>query len=88
MAYMTNELRYPDAMRQADVQGVVNVAFTITDAGEVSNVRVKQGVPNGDALNEEAVRVVSAMPRWEAGRVNGVTVPMDYVLPVKFELGK
>lgn len=88
MDYLAKELRYPDAMRQAKVQGVVNVAFTITDAGDVSDVQVRQGIPNGQALNDEAVRVVKAMPKWEPARVHGVTVPMGYVLPVKFELGK
>lgn len=86
--YMTRELRYPEAMRQAGKQGVVHVAFTITDNGDVHNVRLKQPIADAPALNEEAVRVVSAMPRWEPARVRGVTVPMDYVLPVKFEVGK
>lgn len=86
--YMTKELRYPDAMRQAKVEGVVHVVFTISDAGDVRNVRVKQGIPGGAALNEEAVRVVSAMPRWKPATVKGVTVPVDYVLPVKFEVAK
>ncbi|MBL7952081.1 MAG: energy transducer TonB [Flavobacteriales bacterium] len=84
--YLVKELRYPDAMRQAKVEGVVHVVFTVTDAGEVRNVRVKQGIPNGAALDEEAVRVVSAMPRWEPARVNSVTVPTEHALPVKFQL--
>lgn len=86
--HVARALHYPDPMRQARVEGVVHVAFTITDAGEVRNVRVEQGIPGGETLNAEAVRMVSAMPRWEPARVKGVTVPMDYVLPVKFELGQ
>lgn len=86
--YMTKELRYPDDMRQAGKQGVVHVAFTIADNGELRNVRVKQPISDAPALNEEALRVVGAMPRWEPATVRGVTVPMDYVLPVKFEVAK
>lgn len=86
--YIAKELRYPDAMRQAGEQGEVHVAFTITDKGDVTDVRVNKPIADAQALNDEAVRVVSAMPRWEPATVQGVTVPMNYVLPVKFELGK
>lgn len=88
MAYLAKELRYPEAERQAGKQGVVQVSFTISDAGEVMNVRIVEGIAGADALNEEAIRVVNAMPRWEPATVKGVTVPMEYKLPVKFELGK
>jgi len=88
IAYLTSELRYPDQMRQAAKEGVVEVGFTITDAGEVNNVRVIEGIAGAEALNAEAVRVVSSMPRWQPATVNGVTVPMAYKLPVKFEVGR
>ena len=84
--YMKNNLRYPEDMRQAHVEGVVKVAFTIAPSGELENVRVLSGIPKGEALNEEALRVVKAMPRWEPAQVKGVAVPMDYVLPVTFNV--
>ncbi|HNR55190.1 MAG TPA: energy transducer TonB, partial [Flavobacteriales bacterium] len=82
VAYLMKELRYPDNMRQAAKEGVVQVGFTITDAGAVENVRVIEGIAGAEALDAEAVRVVSAMPRWEPATVHGVTVPMEYKLPV------
>ena len=82
--YLAANLRYPDAMRHARKEGSVHVAFTVNAQGDVQNVRVQRGIAGGEALNTEAVRVVSAMPRWEPARVNGVPVPMDHVLPVSF----
>ncbi|HMC98367.1 MAG TPA: energy transducer TonB, partial [Flavobacteriales bacterium] len=84
VAYMNANLHYPDGMRQARKEGVVHVAFTISAEGDVQNVHVQRGIAGGEALNEEAVRVVSAMPRWQPALVNGVPVPMAYVLPVTF----
>ena len=52
VAYLTKELRYPDAMRQAGKEGVVQVAFTITDAGDVTKVHLAEGISGADALNE------------------------------------
>jgi len=86
MDYMQANLRYPDAMRQAHVEGVAKVAFTITPSGALENVRVLTGSVKGEALNEEALRVVRAMPFWEPAHVKGVAVPMDYVLPVTFQI--
>lgn len=82
--YVGANLRYPEDMRQAHIEGSVQVAFTITAEGDIRNVRVEQGIVGGEAMNEEAVRVVSAMPRWLPARVNDVPIPMDYVLPVAF----
>lgn len=82
--YLAANLQYPEDMRQARVEGSVHVAFTVTPEGDVKNARVQRGIAGGEKLNEEALRVVSAMPRWEPARVNGVPIPMDYVLPVSF----
>ncbi|MEO8590005.1 MAG: energy transducer TonB [Flavobacteriales bacterium] len=84
VAYLKENLRYPDDMRQAHVEGSAQVAFTITPEGEVQDVHLQRGIAGGGALNEEALRVVRAMPRWTPARVNGVPIPMVYVLPVSF----
>lgn len=86
--HLRDNLRYPDDMRQAHVEGVVRVAFTVAENGELENVRVQQGIPNGAALDREAVRVVEAMPRWRPAHVNDVPVPMDYLLPVTFKVAE
>ncbi len=84
--YMRINVHYPEEMQKAAIAGTVKVAFTIADDGKVTNARVHSGIPNGDALNAEALRVVNVMPRWEPAHVNGVAVPMDYLLPVTFAL--
>ena len=38
------------------------------------------------ALRDEAIRVVNAMPRWTPGRQNGQTVRCHYVIPVTYRL--
>ncbi len=87
LAYLNENLRYPDAMRQAHVTGTVHLAFTITDRGEVKDARVRRGIDGGEPLHAEALRVVNAMPNWQPARVQGVAVPMEYVLPITFGVG-
>jgi protein TonB len=52
------------------------------------DAKVKRGIPGGKPLEEEALRVVNAMPAWSPAKVNGVPVPTEYVLPVAFQLNE
>ncbi len=79
-------LKYPDSARIMGVQGVVNVEFVVEKDGSVSNVKVTRGVD--DDLDREAVRVVSASPKWRPAIKNGEKVRVKYSLPIEFRLKK
>jgi len=49
-------------------------------------VRVVKGV--SDELDAEAVKVVSASPKWKPGRVNGNKVRTAVSIPIEFKLEK
>ena len=79
-------LKYPAEAVRDGVQGKVMVDFVIEKDGKISDVRVVKGV--SDELDAEAVRVVSASPKWKPGRVNGNRVRASLTLPVEFKLEK
>lgn len=83
--YLNRQVQYPLEAKRARKEGVVLMAFTVDAAGGVTNVRVTKGV--SPALDAEAVRVVSAMPRWKPGTHEGqpVSTPFSNV-PVGFHL--
>lgn len=83
-AYLGQNLRYPEAAKRANVSGKVFVAFTVGTDGGVSDVQILKGV--GFGCDEEAVRVVEQMPRWQPGRQDGQPVAVRYNLPIAFEL--
>ena len=62
------------------------VEFIVNIDGKVSDVRVVKGVD--PLLDEEAVRIVSASPKWKAGRLNGQRVRTSMTIPVEFRLEK
>ena len=39
-----------------------------------------------EQMNREALRVISMMPKWEAGKVNNKPVPVRCYLPIAFHL--
>lgn len=79
-------LKYPDSAVKNGIQGRVTVEFIIEKDGKVTNVRVVKGV--SDELDAEAVKVVSASPKWKAGKVNGNKVRTSISIPVEFKLEK
>ncbi|MFD1144040.1 TonB family protein [Larkinella insperata] len=85
-AYLMRTIRYPAEARQNSTQGRVFIQFTVGTTGDIYGLRVKKGI--GAGCDEEAVRVVSQMPRWNPGLQNGKPVSTQYVLPIEFVLEK
>jgi len=52
--------------------------------GSVTDVRVLRGI--GGGCDEEAVRVVRNMPRWNPGRQRGQPVRVQFNMPIRFVL--
>jgi TonB family protein len=82
--YLEKNLKYPMAAQRANVSGRVFLSFIVTTAGEIKNVEVLKGI--GFGTDEEALRVVAAMPRWQPGSQGGVPVNVKYNLPINFQL--
>lgn len=79
-------LKYPSSSLLNGVQGTVMVEFVVEKDGKVSDVRVIKGV--SEELDAEAVKVVSASPKWKPGRVGGNKVRASIRIPVEFRLEK
>lgn len=84
MEYLAENTRYPKELAEACIQGRVIVTFVVEKDGSISNVKVAKSLD--PLLDKEAVRVVSAMPKWIPGKQNGVTYRVKYTLPVTFRL--
>lgn len=82
--YLSSNLHYPPVAQENGIQGRVLVKFVVEKDGSISNVQVIKGVDKD--LNQEALRVVRAMPKWMPGKKNGVTVKSFYTLPISFKL--
>ena len=84
MAYLQKSIKYPPVAEENGIQGRVVCTFVVERDGSVTDVRVAKSVD--PSLDKEAVRVVSAMPRWIPGKQNGQSVRVKYTLPVTFRL--
>ena len=84
MKWLSNNIRYPEAAAQNDIQGRVVVKFVVEKDGSIGNAEIIRGVDKD--LDREALRVVKKMPKWQPGKNNGVTVRSYFTLPVTFKL--
>lgn len=86
LKFLQANIKYPEEAIKKNIQGKVIVTFTVKDEGTVTNVKVIRGI--GSGCDEEAVRVVKLMPKWEPGKQNGKNVAVIYNLPIQFALDK
>ena len=84
MEYLGQNLKYPEAAQKANAQGRVFISFIVTKSGEITDVKTLKGI--GFGADEEAVRVVSNMPRWSPPRQGGKAVNVRFYLPINFQL--
>ena len=84
MKWLSNNIRYPEAAQQNDIQGRVVVKFVVEKDGSIGHAEIARGVDKD--LDREALRVVNKMPKWQPGKNNGVAVRSYFNLPVTFRL--
>jgi TonB family protein len=79
-------MKYPREAVDNGIQGRVQVEFIIDENGKVGDVKVVRGAD--PLLDAEAVRVVSASPKWKPGKVGGRSVKAEMSLYIEFKLQK
>lgn len=83
--YLASNVRYEDLVWDADITGRVVVQFLVQADGSITDIEVirSMGYPEFD---EEAIRVISEMPKWVWKNDPGEFAPMRYAVPVNFKL--
>jgi periplasmic protein TonB len=82
--YLGKTVKYPPMAQDAGITGVVYMTFVVDEQGKVRDPKVLRGI--GGGCDEEAIRVVKAMPAWEPGKQRGKPVRVQYNLPIRFTL--
>lgn len=82
--YLAENIQYPEQAKADGVEGRVMVGFVVEKDGSITDAEVLRGI--GGGCDEEALRVVNAMPNWTPGKQNGEAVRTRFNLPVVFKL--
>lgn len=84
LSFFAQNIVYPEIAKRAGVEGKVILTFVIDKNGDVKDVQVAKGI--GAGCDEEAMRVLKIMPRWNPGKQNGKPVLTRINIPVVFKL--
>lgn len=84
MQFLQKNIKYPQIAKENGISGVVYVSFIVDRTGQVTEVKVVRGVD--PFLDKEAVRVVSSLKGYTPGKQRGKPVPVQFTLPIRFQL--
>jgi TonB family protein len=86
--YLNDSIQYPKDAQEEELEGTVFVDFIVTETGNIRDVVVTDapGEEVDQRFRDEAIRVVSAMPKWTPGKQRGKPVEVRYSLPITFEI--
>jgi len=80
--FLNKTLKYPSAAAKKNVKGDVVVLFDVAENGTISNPTVLESL---DAdCDEEALRIVNAMPKWNPATIDGKKAIMSVQLNIPF----
>lgn len=84
MQYLAKHIKYPADAQRNRTEGRVILQMIVNKDGRVINPKIIQSV--SPSLDNEAIRLVLNMPRWEPGKDKGEPVAVQYTLPISFTL--
>lgn len=84
LRYLGDNLKYPKIAIDVNAERTVYLQFVVEADGNIAEVTVLRSV--FEHLDQEAIRVIKAMPKWLPGRQNGKSVRVLYTIPIKFDI--
>ena len=83
--YIATKVKYPDLAKQNNLSGRVYITFIVSKDGSVKDAKIARS-SGYTILDDEAMRVINAMPKWTPGMQKGQAVNVSYTVPINFSL--
>ena len=81
--HIVRNFKYPKEAKKNKIQGRVFVQFIVGTGGYVDIIKTRG--PD-DLLEKEAQRIISLLPKFKPGVLNGKTVRVPFSMPIIFRL--
>lgn len=82
--FINKERQYPKEAYAAGIEERVVLGFVVDVDGSIASINVHRG--QNRQLVEEAVRIISVMPDWKPGMLDGRKVPVYCLVTIPFRL--
>jgi hypothetical protein len=84
MKFIAQQLKYPEIAVENQIEGMVVAKFIIDIDGSIGYISIEKGI--GGGCEEEVIRVIRLMPKWNPASVNGEPVRCYMIVPIKFSI--
>lgn len=82
MKFINEHIKYPQSALEQGTQGTIMLRFVVTGTGDIGEVQILKGLDPD--CNNEAIRVVKSLPKFNPGMQQGRPVSVWYTAPVRF----
>lgn len=82
--WLDEHILYPAECVSQKIQGDLEISIYVDEHGNVIEPSISK--PLNPTLDEEALKAVKGMPKWEPGKVNGKVSIVHVRIPVHFEV--
>src|SRR5690606_12009242 len=82
LGFISRNLKYPAEARKNNIKGQSVISFIVEKDGSLSNFEIVK--PLGYGTDEEAIKVIQRMPKWNPAKQNGVPIRVSFTLPIRF----
>lgn len=80
--YLSKNIKFSKEKEKENVRARVVASFTVDKDGSITDAKIVRS--QGEAFDNEALRVINGMPKWIPGMQNGKAVSVKYTLPITF----
>jgi periplasmic protein TonB len=84
IAFLQKNVKYPLFAQKNKIEGPICVTFIVETDSSLTHIEVLQGI--GAGCDEEALRLVKAMPKWIPGMKNEKPKRCQITMPIIFTL--
>ncbi|NQU34997.1 MAG: energy transducer TonB [Bacteroidetes bacterium] len=84
LKFLTDNVVYPELAKQINTTGTVYLQFVVEKDGSITDIKLLREI--GSGCDEEAIRLIQLMPKWNCGKQNGRPVRVMMSIPIKFSL--
>lgn len=80
--FVQENIKFPAEAKENNVHGRLMVSVVVEKDGSLSDITVKKGL--GYGLDEEIVRIIKMMPKWQPAQHKGKTVRQTQTIVIPF----
>lgn len=80
--FIDKQKRYQNKDHERYGAGIVVVGFIVEKDGHIDSIEILQ--PLIEYYNNEAIRIIKAMPKWKPASQNGEPLRTQFSFPIKF----